>query len=207
MTFYEPTSSMRKRRNHREKITITPIHSSIPKHIVILIKCFIPKRLQETAIVIIKMKDEMTRYYLFSRRWFRPRRKTSVMFQPSGVLTIMPPVSVNDILGLLPPVDTQCDNFSDEVIREEEPRWAAIPPQFVSLPYEIVNGSGITGILTQNTLLYIRARCYQQLLFLREFVIRQKRIGRIHGHPGTGKSTTGLYFAIDMAKRKGWNVL
>jgi hypothetical protein len=194
---------MRKKVGNRGKTTINRLLSSISKYVL----CFIIKRLQETAIVISKMKNEVIRYYLSSRRWLGSRRLLSVTFQPSGFLKAITP-SVDDILGLLPPAETQFDNFSDEVIREEEPRWAAmVPPQFVSLPCEIVNESGITQILTQDTLLYIRPRCYQQLLFMKEFVIRQGRIGRIHGHPGTGKSTTGLYFAIDMAVRKKWNVL
>jgi hypothetical protein len=104
-------------------------------------------------------------------------------------------------------VDGRKSLDSCEVFLEGEPRWKDVPAQYVTLPIGLVHEAGIGGPSQVDIVLYIRERCYQQLKFLEEFVIRHGRIGKIHGHPGTGKSVTALYFAMHMAANKRWNVL
>ena len=120
--------------------------------------------------------------------------------------------SVDDLIGLLPVSnslnpDEELPRVSREVFRDGEPEWDRITSQFVTLPIELVRNGGIAGLKSNDFILFIRERCYQELKFLCDFVIGEGRIGRIHGHPGTGKSITALYFAAHMAANRGWSVL
>ena len=129
------------------------------------------------------------------------------LFEASGDLPNDIP-SVDDLLGLLPSITEEIhEEISCEVFCAGEPRWNLIPAQFVKLPIDLVREAGIAGLKTEDILLYIRERCFQQLKFLDEFVLKKGRIGRVHGQPGTGKSMTGLFFAVHLATKRNWNVL
>ena len=64
------------------------------------------------------------------------------------------------------------------IVKASEPRWKTVGPQFVTLPINLVHDAGIAGLHSQDIVLYVRERCFQQLKFLNIFVINQQRLGR-----------------------------
>lgn len=136
-----------------------------------------------------------------------PKVPHNVLFEYCGNIpsTLRP---VDDLLGLIG--DESFSNsfrISCEVYREGDPRWKTVGPQFVTLPINLVRDAGIAGLHSQDIVLFVRERCFQQLQFLNTFVINQHRLGHIFGPPGSGKSITAFYFALDLCLKKRWNVL
>jgi hypothetical protein len=174
-------------------------------------KGFLNRFISSIAKRLILMSSSMVNGLRVPNTWKDGTQPEAILydrlFEPSGFLPDDIP-SVDDLLGLLPSIPKEIhEEVSCEVYCEGEPGWNSIPPQFVRLPINLVKEAGIAGLKTDEIPLYIRERCYQQLKFLNEFVLRKGCIGRVHGQPGTGKSMTGLFFAVHMAVRRKWNVL
>ena len=124
-------------------------------------------------------------------------------FKSAGTLPGNLP-SLMSISGPLPRWDPMSQSFGGEVCREEDPTLVAMNLGLIELPKELMQEAGLR---TENVSLFARPRLRQQVGFICDYVIRRGQVGRIFGHPGTGKSTTTLYVATRLAQELHWNVL
>jgi hypothetical protein len=129
--------------------------------------------------------------------------QTGWEFKSTGKLPENLP-SLVSISGPLPRWDPTSQSFGGGVFREEDPTLTAMNCELIELPKELMQEAGLR---TEAVSLFARPRLRQQVGFICDYVIRRGKVGRIFGHPGTGKSTTTLYAAICLAQELHWNVL
>ena len=117
--------------------------------------------------------------------------------------------SLDSLIDTLPsteePLAGDCeDAYGDDESISEDTRH----DHFINLPCYLLNQGGVSPRTTeQDIILYVRPRCLKQMVFMYDDVIRRGLEGHIFGQPGTGKSTTALYVAVQLAVEKRWNVL
>jgi len=115
--------------------------------------------------------------------------------------------SLDSLLGTLPPIDKPLVGDCEDAYADEEP-MDKTTNHFINLPCDLLDQGGVSSRRTgQGIILYVRPRCLKQMVFMYDDVIRRGSEGHIYGQPGTGKSTTALYVAVQLAVEKRWNVL
>ena len=115
--------------------------------------------------------------------------------------------SLDQVFNPLSCISSKVSGDCEDAFGEDEQILAENCRFFVTLPRRLLFHAGLGSEHGPDVMLFMRPRCLTQILFMCEDVIRHNHIGHVYGQPGTGKSTTALYFASRLAVERQWNVL
>ncbi len=117
--------------------------------------------------------------------------------------------SLNDLVGHIPLIgkDALPGDMEDAYGSIEHNLRSRDETVLIRIPREFMCHAGIGLMDNADTILYIRPRTLTQIVFMNRDVLEYGYVGHIFGQPGTGKSTTALFFAARIAVEKRWSVL